>query len=124
MILCLLCNCAAILALAFVNSKFIAVVFGVLIGISLPLETILIPMIVSDLIGQKSYPMVIGIFFSLATAGIAVGNPVMNLCYDLMGSYLPILVVFAFLTILALLIYLICDVTAGKYRAAEQKENF
>ena len=51
----------------------------------------MLPIYASDLFGKKSYPKILGIFVSVNTAGYAVGAPLMNLCYDIFGSYTPAL---------------------------------
>jgi predicted MFS family arabinose efflux permease len=40
-----------------------------------------------DLIGEKPYNKVLGLFASINTAGYALGAPITNLCYDLTNSY-------------------------------------
>ncbi len=70
-----------------------AMAFGVLSSAALPLETIMLPLIASDLFGRKSYAKFLGVFVSVNTAGYAVGVPLANLCYDFLGSYSPVLLV-------------------------------
>lgn len=73
----------------------LAMIYGVLASLALPLETILLPIYASDLFGDKSFNKVLGIFVSVNTAGYALGGPMLNLCFDLMGSYKPAFFVFA-----------------------------
>lgn len=61
--------------------------YGVLSSFALPLETIVLPIYASDLFGEKSYGKVLGVVVSLNVTGYAVGSPLVNLCYDLTGSY-------------------------------------
>lgn len=70
-----------------VTGKIFAVVFAVFTGIALPLETVLIPIYVGELFGGKDYNKIVGIFESLTNAGFALGVPLMNLAYDIFGSY-------------------------------------
>ncbi len=53
----------------------------------LPLETVMLPLIASDLFGQKDFSKLMGIFVSVNTMGYFVGTPVINLIYDKLGSY-------------------------------------
>ena len=71
----------------------IAMIYSVFSSLALPLETIMLPIYASDLFGEKSYEKILGIFVSVNTAGYALGAPVVNLCYDGLGTYSPILVI-------------------------------
>ncbi len=65
----------------------LAMVYGIFSSLALPLETIMLPIYASDLFGDKSYDMILGIFVSINVTGYAVGAPLMNWSYDLLGSY-------------------------------------
>ena len=65
----------------------LAIIYVVISQFALPLETIMLPIYAADLFGKKSYPKILGIFVSVNTAGYAVGSPMMNLCYDIFGTY-------------------------------------
>ena len=70
----------------------LAIIFAVLGQFAMPLETIMLPIYTNDLFGQKSYAKILGLIVSANVAGYAVGAPVMNLCYDIFGSYVPALI--------------------------------
>lgn len=74
-----------------------AFVFGVLLALALPLETLVVPLITNDLFGATSYEKILGIFMAMNYAGYALGSPVANLSYDGFGSYKPMLVCLAVL---------------------------
>ena len=86
---------AATFLLAFVKGNDIGFVLAILYAISaqlaFPLETIMLPIYASDLFGKKSYSKIMGLFVSVNTAGYAAGAPLMNLCYDRFGTYVPAL---------------------------------
>lgn len=65
----------------------LAMIFCVLYALALPLETLVIPLIVNDLFGSISYEKMLGIFSAVNYIGYAVGSPVINLTYDVFGSY-------------------------------------
>lgn len=71
----------------------LAIVFTVISQFALPLETVMLPIYASDLFGKKSYSKILGIFVSVTTAGFALGSPLLNLSYDLLGSYVPALII-------------------------------
>jgi len=87
----------------------LAVVYIIISQFAVPLETVMLPIYAADLFGKKSYPKILGLFASVNTAGYAVGAPLMNLCYDIFGSYAPalFLVGFIMLGVLILLQFVI-----------------
>lgn len=97
MLFCELCGVCAFLSLAFsaetTVGRIMAMGYGVLAPLALPLETVVIPLIVADLFGEKSFSKLLGIFVGINTAGYAVGSPMCNLVFDITGSYTPVLIV-------------------------------
>lgn len=88
------CSVSAIvimILLSVVSGSELGIVFafsyGVLSALALPLETIILPIYASDLFGQKSYGKVLGIIVSVNVAGYALSSPLINLCFDVSGSY-------------------------------------
>ena len=69
------------------TGRAFAMIYGVFSSLSLPLETIMLPIYASDLFGEKSFNKILGLFVSVNTAGYALGAPVSNWCYDFTGSY-------------------------------------
>ena len=90
---------AAMLILALLTKTkagmILAMSYGVLASLALPLETIMLPNFAMDLFGVKSFDKILGIFVSVNTAGYAVGVPLMNVSYDLWGTYKGMLIVLA-----------------------------
>lgn len=98
----LICDIAAIammLTLALVSDsalgKGLAIGYSFVHAMALPLETIMLPLIAADLFGEKEYGKMLGIFVSINTAGYACGPFLTNLAYDFIGSYTPILLLYA-----------------------------
>lgn len=113
--ICSICSIIAIVLLCFVDSPSmgaLAFVYAVFSAIAMPLETIILPLYASDLFGEKSYSKMLGIFVSSSTAGCALGSPVLNFCYDAMGSYVPAFIVFGII-MLCVLVLLQYVITAG-----------
>ncbi len=103
-----MCQIAAIgtfLCLAFVcTGSFgvvLAVAFAVLYAIALPLETLLVPLLVNDFFGARSYDKILGLFAAFNYIGYALGAPIVNVCFDWFGSYKPVLIVFVALMLIA-----------------------
>ena len=51
--------------------------------------------ITSEMFGNRSFAKMLGIISALNTAGYAVGSPVVNFCYDALGTYVPAILVSA-----------------------------
>ena len=71
----------------------IAMIYSIFSSLALPLETIMLPIYAADLFGEHSYEKVLGIFVSVNVCGYALGTPSVNLCFDVVGTYKPILFV-------------------------------
>ena len=69
----------------------IAMIYSIFSSLALPLETIMLPIYASDLFGERSYEKILGIFVSVNVTGYALGAPIVNLCFDMVGTYSPIL---------------------------------
>lgn len=89
-----ICSVTAVVVMVFLSmltnsftGKIFAMLYGIFSSLALPLETIMLPIYAGDLFGQKSFDKILGIFVSVNTAGYAVGAPVINLVYDIFGSY-------------------------------------
>jgi len=118
-LLCCASGIGALLVLSGASSTTSAIAFAVLIGFALPVETIMIPLLVMNLIGQKAYNSVIGIFFALMSGGMAFGNPLINFLYGKCGSYTPVLIGYAGLFALCALVFLWCSAQARKLKEAQ-----
>lgn len=82
----------------------IAAIYVVVSQYGMPLETIMLPIYANDIFGRESYAKILGIFVSVNTAGYAFGSPVMNLCFDVFGNYVPALIMGAAFMTLTLII--------------------
>ena len=88
--ICLFTALAGKIILFFVTPQTaaLAILHTVLIGIATPFETVMIPIIVLDLFGQRSFNKALAIITSLFTVGHALNAPLMNMPYDFMNSYI------------------------------------
>lgn len=91
MVVCPLAAAVGFCLLAFVSASVsgmvIAVSFGVLYALALPLETLVVPLIVNDLFGAVAYDKLLGIYAAINYAGYALGAPLVNLTFDTFGTY-------------------------------------
>lgn len=93
--MCSITASVVILLLAFITNSsvgmVIAMIYSIFSSLALPLETIMLPIYASDLFGERSYEKILGIMVSVNVTGYALGAPAVNLCFDLVGTYKPIL---------------------------------
>ncbi|MBR3978611.1 MAG: MFS transporter [Oscillospiraceae bacterium] len=91
MVVCPLAAVIALVLLAILGATpggmALAVLFAVLFAVSMPLETLVIPLLVNDLFGSVAFDKMLGIFSAINYVGYALGAPVANLSYDISGSY-------------------------------------
>lgn len=72
------------------NSPFgmiLAMLYAILSGLALPLETVIIPIYTRDVFGEKSFNKILGILVSMNQIGYAIGGPIISVFYDLLGGY-------------------------------------
>ena len=93
---CEICGCISFLCLAMCNGgllgKWLAMGYGIFGPLSLPLETVIVPLIAADLFGEQAFSRLMGIFVACNYAGYAVGGFACNLVFDLTSSYVPVLI--------------------------------
>ena len=95
LLVCQLCGMGSFICLALCGESNVgyalAMGYGVLSPLSLPLETVLVSLLAADLFGERDFSKLLGIFVGFNYAGYGVGGFVYNLFYDLTGSYVNIL---------------------------------
>lgn len=116
----------AMTSLAFLNSgdlgRTLCVIYIITANVALPLETIMLPIYASDLFGEKSYGKMLGIFVSINTAGYALGEFVLNLCFDLMGTYQSALLFCAGLMLVVIIVLQFVINASNKQKRLIQSE--
>ena len=122
---CQILAVAAILSMIFVSpsqtGKGMAAAYCIISSFALPLETIMIPLIASDLFGEKAYAKIMGILLAFNTGGYAVGSPLTNLVYDKTGSYIPMFYVLIALMAGVIILFQTALHKAETVRAAVQQ---
>lgn len=115
----LVCDLAAVASLFFLGtlrSPAAAVVYAVVVAFSLPLETVMLSLIASGLFGRKSEAAVMGVFLSMNYLGFALGVPAVNLGYDLLGSYTPVLYILSAVMLLVGISFQLCISASDRVR--------
>ena len=95
-----LCNVATViapvlLALLGADSQTLAMVYGIVYAIGVPIQTIGMPLLTADLFGQRDEASILGVLVAVSTVGYAVGTPMANLFYDSQGTYSTALTIMA-----------------------------
>ena len=135
----IVCQGAAVLAFASLGFLTVSIVtgmpvvaavvafgFAILYALALPLETLVIPLIVNDLFGNKSFDKTLGVMIAMNYAGYALGGPIVNLCYDKFQTYAPALYILAGITVVLLFAFQLVINTAYKKKnqiIAQEAEN-
>lgn len=121
----IVCDIAALVVMVFLalvtnspEGRIFAMLYGVFSSLALPLETIMLSLITTDLFGNKSFDKILGIIAALNTAGYAVGAPLMNWCYDLFGTYVPFIWVCVGIMAVVTVMYQCVITSAAKQRKA------
>lgn len=60
---------------------------AIIVSFATPIETVMLPIFASELFGDKSFDKIVGIYVAIGYAGGAIGAPLGNLCFDILGSY-------------------------------------
>lgn len=120
----LVCEGAAILSflvLAFITptafGAILGFVYAVAFAFAMPLETLVIPLITNDLFGNANYDKILGFLIAANYSGYAVGAPVVNLCFDLLGTYKPVLLILAGVMLCSCIAFQFIITTSNKEKA-------
>ncbi len=109
MTICQLAGAVAFATMLFITPStmgmVLTMVFALLYALSLPLETLVVPLIVNDLFGNTSYDKLLGMFIAMNYSGYALGAPVVNLCYDKFGSYKPAFLIYSILMVVCCVVF-------------------
>lgn len=112
----------AMLALAVTTpssmGNFFALIHCICSPLALPLETVMLSLIANDMFGDASFNKVLGIVTAANYAGFAVCSPLVNLCYDITGTYVPVLYAFAVMMVMVAILFQFAITAAHKERKA------
>lgn len=111
----------SMVSLAFVTNTpagmALAALWGVTSSIALPMETIGVTLVASDLFGNKAFDRMLGIMLALNHAGYALGSIVVNGLYDLSGgTYFYAMLIFAGILLAVTVMYQFIITAAHKLR--------
>ncbi len=125
--ICLTSAFLAVFALVFLGNtpvgRVIAATRTLFSAVALPLETIMLPIFVTEFFGNKAFDKLVGIFVAVSSAGFALGAPFGNICFDIFGDYKLAFLIFAILMVIVTVILQYVLVAAKKDRVRILKEN-
>ena len=104
------------------TGKIIALLYGVFSSVALPIDTVLLPIITGDMFGQHSFEKVLGIVVSFHVAGSAIASPLINLVFDITGSYRPAILACMVVLAIGTVAMQFLMTSASKKRALVEKE--
>ena len=96
----LICNVATVascllLAAQAQNVPALAMAYGIVYAIGVPIQTIGLPLVTTEFFGVQDEATILGVLVSVGTVGYAVGTPLFNVFYDLQGTYNTVLIIAA-----------------------------
>ncbi|MBQ9973783.1 MAG: MFS transporter [Oscillospiraceae bacterium] len=125
----LLCDMIAVVAMVTLaaagpspSGMTYALIHCVCSPLSLPLETVMLSLITNDMFGDASFNKVLGIVTAVNYAGFAVCSPLVNLCYDVFGTYVPVLYAFAVMMLVVAVVFQFAITSAHKTRRAVEAQ--
>lgn len=123
MTVCSVCAVVSILMLAFVSSGAMGIAAETISSFALPLETIMLPLIASEVFGRKAYGQLIGQIVAVNNVGYAVGALLMNVSYDIFGTYTGIMTAMAILMVIVAVTMQLVITAAHRERKALEEKN-
>ena len=87
-------------------------------SISLPLETVMLPLLTNDLFGSASYNKVLGVFMAMNSLGLCLGTPLGETLRRITGDYRSCFWLFSVVLLVVIISYQFVLNTANKAKAA------
>lgn len=116
--ICLIISLAGLILVS--NTPFgrtVAFVRSFISSLALPLETVMIPFLASELFGDKPFEKVLGTFMAAKYVGDAIGTPFGNILHDFLGNYNLSFVIFSIISLVVILAMQFILSAASKERA-------
>ena len=105
--LCLTFGIVGMWFMADVQNMTTALIIISVYTICLPITSITVPLLTSELFGYRAHDTAVGLLLSVISIGGMIASPVMNLIYDAMGTYRVGLRVGAVFGLIVMVLYLV-----------------
>ncbi len=124
----LLCGLGAtvsslILAVLQGDSQVMAMVYAIVFAIGVPVQTVGMPLITVEYFGHRDEAAILGVLVSISTVGYAVGTPLVNLFYDVQGTYVYALLLMAAMMAVATVASMLAMNTADRLKKEENQQG-
>lgn len=86
-LLAMAANTLGIIIVIFANAQWHYIFFALIFGLAICTETVLPPILMTELLGERDRSYFVGISSAVMSAGMAVGNPLFNSFFDRYGTY-------------------------------------
>lgn len=113
------CACGLVMVLKLPQTDGAMIGALVVYDLSIPLTTMLFPLLSVDLFGNRAQGIYVGTVVAMATAGNIISGPLANLIYDGLGSYRPVFWGSAALALLMIPIYVLLFIITNRKKAKE-----
>lgn len=120
-IICIAFGVVGLVLLALTKNFAMAVVAVVLYTVSLPILTLMGPLVASNLFGYRAYTQYAGVLVSAVSLANLTGSYVTNLIYDIFRSYRPSFLLAAALSVVSGVLFLILYRMADKLKKKVQE---
>ena len=100
--------------------KVLAIVHCLLNALATPLETVMISILALDLFGERCFDKTLAVTSSLFAVGHALNPPLLNLSYDIAGSY-TLSIIFA--TIITVIIIVLMNFSIVSLKSKSKKAD-
>ena len=115
-LICITFGALGLVLLALTQNFAMAAVAVVIYTVSLPILTLMGPLVASNLFGYRAYTQYAGMLVSAVSLANLVGSYVTNLIYDIFGSYRPSFWLAAILSVVSGVLFLILYRMADKLK--------
>lgn len=109
--------------MADVQTVNMALIVIVLYTVCLPITSITVPLLTTELFGYRAHDTAVGLLLSVISIGGMIASPLMNLLYDAVGSYRPGLRIAAILGAIVVVLYVVLFIMAKRDKRVWQAER-
>ena len=109
--------------MADVQTMNMALIVIVLYIVCLPITSITVPLLTTELFGYRAHDTAVGLLLSVISIGGMIASPLMNLLYDAIGSYRPGLRIAAILGAIVVVLYVVLFIMAKRDKRVWQAER-
>lgn len=119
----LVANTLSLILLAFVDGPVSAVIAALVFSVGLTLTGIVAPLLTPALLGYQSGSKAMGIILAMAPASNMLANPLCNSLRDNLGSYVPVFIGTALVSVGVIVLYLVMYAMSAKDRKELEETN-